>query len=159
MGDLFRLICCTVVGLFRSRAALQAEILVLRHQLNVLRRKSPKAALFFAAPKGVKLAEMRNGSRQAGALEKALRDAVDRRRPDFVMLDPLQEGRHWQVEGKIERADETTTAVEITAQDASGNALTGLTASQLASILVDAICEHCAAIFVAGCHGSISRDS
>ena len=29
-------------GLFRSRAALQAEILVLRHQLNILRRKSPK---------------------------------------------------------------------------------------------------------------------
>jgi hypothetical protein len=28
MSDLFRLICCAVVGLFRSRAALQAEILV-----------------------------------------------------------------------------------------------------------------------------------
>ena len=42
MADLLRLIWCAVVGLFRSRAALQAEILVLRHQLNVLRRKSPK---------------------------------------------------------------------------------------------------------------------
>ena len=31
-----------MAGLFRSRAALQAEILILRHQLNVLRRKSPK---------------------------------------------------------------------------------------------------------------------
>jgi hypothetical protein len=31
-----------MAGLFRSRAALQAEILVLRHQLNVLRRKSLK---------------------------------------------------------------------------------------------------------------------
>jgi hypothetical protein len=31
-----------VIGLFRSRVALQAEILFLRHQLNVLRRKSPK---------------------------------------------------------------------------------------------------------------------
>ena len=38
MGDLCRLIA----GLFRSQAALQAEILVLRHQLNVLRRRSPK---------------------------------------------------------------------------------------------------------------------
>jgi hypothetical protein len=35
-----------VVGLFRSRAALQAEILVPRHQLNVLRRKSPKRVAF-----------------------------------------------------------------------------------------------------------------
>jgi hypothetical protein len=42
MSDLFRLIWCALVGLFRPRAALEAEILVLRHQLNVLRRKSPK---------------------------------------------------------------------------------------------------------------------
>jgi hypothetical protein len=42
MSDLCRLIWCAMVGLVRSRAALQAEILVLRHQLNVLRRKSPK---------------------------------------------------------------------------------------------------------------------
>ena len=46
MYDLCRLIWCAVVGLFRSRAALQAEILVLRHQLNVLRRKSPKRVAF-----------------------------------------------------------------------------------------------------------------
>src|ERR1700746_2465394 len=46
MDDLYRLIWCAVVGLFRSRAALQAEILVLRHQLNVLRRKSPKRVAF-----------------------------------------------------------------------------------------------------------------
>ena len=42
MRDLCSLIWCAVVGLVRSRVALQAEILVLRHQLNVLRRKSPK---------------------------------------------------------------------------------------------------------------------
>jgi hypothetical protein len=42
MGDLCGLIRCAIAGLFRSRATLQAEILVLRHQLNVLRRKSPK---------------------------------------------------------------------------------------------------------------------
>jgi hypothetical protein len=29
---------CALIGLFRSRVALEAEILVLRHQLNVLRR-------------------------------------------------------------------------------------------------------------------------
>jgi hypothetical protein len=44
MSDLCRLIWCAFIGLFRSRAALEAEILVLRHQLNVLRRKSPKRA-------------------------------------------------------------------------------------------------------------------
>ena len=42
MNDLCRLIWCAMIGLVRSRAALQAEILVLRHQLNVLRRKSSK---------------------------------------------------------------------------------------------------------------------
>jgi hypothetical protein len=48
MGDFCRLIWCAVIGLFRSRAALQAEILVLRHQLNVLRRKGPKRITFRA---------------------------------------------------------------------------------------------------------------
>ena len=42
MSDLCRLIWCALIGLFRPRAALEAEILVLRHQLNVLRRKSPR---------------------------------------------------------------------------------------------------------------------
>jgi hypothetical protein len=42
MSDLCRLIWCGLIGLFWPRAALQAEILVLRHQLNVLRRRSPK---------------------------------------------------------------------------------------------------------------------
>ncbi len=42
MRDLCSLLWCAVVGLFRSRVVLQAEILVLRHQLNVLRRKSAK---------------------------------------------------------------------------------------------------------------------
>jgi transposase InsO family protein len=42
MSDLCRLIWYALIGLFRSRAALEAENLVLRHQLNVLRRKSPK---------------------------------------------------------------------------------------------------------------------
>ena len=46
MSDLCRLIWCALIGLFRSRTALEAEILVLRHQLNVLRRKSPKRLVF-----------------------------------------------------------------------------------------------------------------
>jgi hypothetical protein len=35
-----------MAGVFRSRVALHAEILVLRHQLNVLRRKSPNRLVF-----------------------------------------------------------------------------------------------------------------
>jgi hypothetical protein len=42
MIDFLRLLACALTRLFRSRARLEAEILVLRHQLNVLRRKSPK---------------------------------------------------------------------------------------------------------------------
>jgi hypothetical protein len=42
MRDVVTLIWLALIGLFRSRASLQAEILTLRHQLNVLRRKSPQ---------------------------------------------------------------------------------------------------------------------
>ena len=42
MIALCKLIWCGLIGLFRSRAALEVEILVLRHQLNILRRSSPK---------------------------------------------------------------------------------------------------------------------
>src|ERR1700739_2802330 len=46
MNDLFRMIWCAVVGFVRARGALLGAILVLRHQLNVLRRKSPKRVPF-----------------------------------------------------------------------------------------------------------------
>ena len=42
MGDMLKLIWWVVTGLFRSRASLEAEIMALRHQLIVLRRKAPK---------------------------------------------------------------------------------------------------------------------
>jgi hypothetical protein len=42
MIELCKLIWCGLIGLFRSRASLEIEILALRHQLNILRRKSPK---------------------------------------------------------------------------------------------------------------------
>src|SRR6202051_1384157 len=46
MGDVFSLIWLALIGLFRSRVSLQVEILTLRHQLNVLRRKSPQRLTF-----------------------------------------------------------------------------------------------------------------
>ena len=42
MWDLCRLIVGLVTDLFRSRVGLEAELLVLRRQINVLRRKAPK---------------------------------------------------------------------------------------------------------------------
>src|SRR6202045_1767645 len=60
MRDVFSLIWLALIGLFRSRASLQVEILTLRHQLNVLRRKSPQ----------------RSGARRAGRFEG--RQAGDR---------------------------------------------------------------------------------
>src|SRR6201997_5027443 len=42
MRDVCSLIWLALIGFFRSRASLQAEILTLGHQLNVLRGKSPQ---------------------------------------------------------------------------------------------------------------------
>ena len=42
MKDLFKLILGILASLFKSRARLEAEILILRQQINVLRRRAPK---------------------------------------------------------------------------------------------------------------------
>jgi RecA-family ATPase len=47
-----------------------------------------KGWLFYATPKGIKLAEMHNGCRQIGMLERSLRKTIERRRPGLVVLDP-----------------------------------------------------------------------
>jgi hypothetical protein len=52
-GDLLKLIWYVVAGLFRSRAALQTEVLALRHQLNVLRRRAPKRVAVSNIDRGV----------------------------------------------------------------------------------------------------------
>ena len=46
MVDVLMLLWCALSRLFRSGARLEAEILVLRQQINVLRRKSPKRFVF-----------------------------------------------------------------------------------------------------------------
>jgi hypothetical protein len=42
MVDVLMLLWTALISLFRSRARLEAEILVLRQQINLLRRNSPK---------------------------------------------------------------------------------------------------------------------
>jgi hypothetical protein len=42
MTDLFNLILNVITSLFKSRAKLEAENLVLRQQIDVLRRRMPK---------------------------------------------------------------------------------------------------------------------
>jgi hypothetical protein len=49
MKDLFKLILGILASLFKSRAKLEAEILVLRQQINVLRRSLNKDAPFHRA--------------------------------------------------------------------------------------------------------------
>ena len=46
MIDFLMLLACVLTRLFRSRARLEAELLVLRHQLNILQRKSIERAAF-----------------------------------------------------------------------------------------------------------------
>src|SRR5258708_38059442 len=46
MRDVCSLIWLALVGSFQSRVSLEAEILALRHQLNEVRRKSPKKLTF-----------------------------------------------------------------------------------------------------------------
>jgi hypothetical protein len=53
MSELCKLIWYAFAGPFSSRAALVAEILVLRHQLNVLRRKSPSRMAFSGLDRAV----------------------------------------------------------------------------------------------------------
>jgi hypothetical protein len=42
MMDLFKLILGVLTSLFKPRARLEAEILILRQQINVLRRRAPQ---------------------------------------------------------------------------------------------------------------------
>jgi transposase InsO family protein len=72
MKDLVRLIVWMVADLFRSRAALEAEILTLRQQINVLRRTAPKKQTFSSIDRliFVCLYRLRPGVRDALAVVK-----------------------------------------------------------------------------------------
>ena len=49
MKEACSLIWTVLIGLFRTRSSLVAEILVIRHQINVLQRHSPKRQTFSSA--------------------------------------------------------------------------------------------------------------
>jgi hypothetical protein len=67
---------------------LQRRILAAMLEYGISREQI-KGWLFYACPKGIKLAEMKDGSRQIGALEKQLRIWIEKHRPDLVVLDPF----------------------------------------------------------------------
>ena len=77
MRDLFRLIGRIISDLFRSRAALEAELLVLRHQINVLRRACPKKHFFVSIDRLILAGVCR--------LFPAVYDALAIVRPDTVI--------------------------------------------------------------------------
>src|ERR1700751_1226097 len=68
MPDLCRLIFAIASDLLRSRVALEAEILVLRQQINVLRRANPKRLRFVSIDKVILGGACRLFPRMYGAL-------------------------------------------------------------------------------------------
>jgi AAA domain len=76
-----------MVSLEDDTEEMQRRILAARIHHNI-KLEELKGWLFYATPKSMKLAEMRDGSRQIGMLEKSLRKAIERRQPDLTVLDP-----------------------------------------------------------------------
>src|SRR5258708_40070407 len=70
MRDLVRLIIWMVVDLFRSWAALEAEVLTLRQQINVLQRTAPKKQTFSSIDRLIFVCLYRLGVRDALAIVK-----------------------------------------------------------------------------------------
>jgi hypothetical protein len=94
MSDAFSLIWLALIGLFRSRASLQVEILTLRHQLNVCgvnRRKRTCAGSYADMPPVIY-----NVSRTHRSLNKdaPLQRAIERL--GAVVSRPVLGGLHHQ---------------------------------------------------------------
>jgi hypothetical protein len=58
---------------------------LLHHNID---RSELKGWFYYATPKGIKLAELTNGSRRRGQLAQWLRDKIEQLKPDIVCLDP-----------------------------------------------------------------------
>jgi hypothetical protein len=98
MLDLCRLIVGIVTDLFRSRAALEAELLVLRQQLNVLRRAAPKRLFFDSIDRLILAAACRSFPKAYDALAIVRPDTVIRHRHPIGAL--LQDERFLRVGAK-----------------------------------------------------------
>jgi hypothetical protein len=99
MGDLFKLIWYAVAGLFRSRAALQTEVLALRHQLNVLRRRAPKRVTVSNIDRLVFAGRIQTNL--TGELDRANAKAQGKTIEQITetMLASIPAGRYGRVEG------------------------------------------------------------
>ena len=77
-----------IVSLEDDRDELRRRVYaVLRH--HGLTPADVRGWLFLSAPKGLRLAEMRNGAPVAGELETLLRSAIEQRKVDVVSIDPF----------------------------------------------------------------------
>jgi hypothetical protein len=77
-----------IVGLEDGRVEMDRRIAaaLLHHRID---RAEIKGHLICWSPRGLKLAEMKGGSRQIGELERRLRGKIKRLGIDLVMVDPL----------------------------------------------------------------------
>jgi hypothetical protein len=88
MRDICSLIWWALVGLFRLRTSLEAEILLLRHQLNVLRRNAPQRMAFTGGDRLVfaRLYHLAPGVLNALKIVKSLKEFHKRRCPLWVRI-------------------------------------------------------------------------
>jgi hypothetical protein len=108
MRDVCSLIWLALIGLFRSRASLQVEILTLRHQLNVLRRKSPQRLGFTSIDRLVFAGLYRLAPGVLDALRIVRAFALNADRQDVRACGPRSEVR---VDEALALADNTRCAV------------------------------------------------
>ena len=76
------------ISLEDDRNEMERRIKAVLDHYNI-KRSELKGWLFCASPKLAKLAEMKNRTRIIGPLEQQLRDAIARRQPDIISLDPF----------------------------------------------------------------------
>src|SRR6266446_521270 len=112
MKEAYCLVWSALVLLFRSRVSLEAEILILRHQLNIQRRHLPKrltfsamdrlilAGLYRLVPSSGTTARRRQCARGVASTSLKLRNRRDayarRRRRGYrgSVADPARVGQH-----------------------------------------------------------------